>query len=116
MTVRPITTKEKFAEMESWLHSFDHKAVLQPAGAFHLFTKLDRVLAMTQQVAINTVFPAVNPKICTPRETTEISDCLHYWSANCPGGLHVAVPKNSHMHEHMAALGWKPKAVLYEPV
>lgn len=116
MTITPLTSPEQLAQLEPWLKSFDHKSIVNPIGRFHLFTKMARVLALTQQATVNALFPAINPKVCTPRETTEIADCFHSWNANTPGGLMVAVPDGSPMHAQMEVLGYQPYATLYEPI
>lgn len=114
MTITPVTSPEQVTSLGDWLESFGHKRIENPSGRFHLFTKLDRVLALTQQIQLPALFPAVNPNVCTPRETTEIVACFHHWNANQPHV--VAVPSESKMHEKMAALGYKPHAVLYESI
>lgn len=116
ISVMPVTSPEQLTHLKPWLESFEHKEVMQPVGKFHLFTKGERVLALTQQVVLNGLFPAVNPKVCTPRETTEIVNYFQAWNANQPGGLVVAVPSQSHMHEFMFKLRYKPRAVLYESI
>jgi hypothetical protein len=116
MTVMPLTSAEQLTQLKPWLESFEHKAIVEPVGKFHLFTKGERTLALTQQIVLNGLFPAVNPHVCTPRETTEIVNYFQAWNANMAGGLVVAVPSKSHMHEHMSKLGYRPKAILYESV
>lgn len=116
IVITPVTSVEQIAQLKPWLESFDHKVPVSPAGRFHLFSKGDRILALTQQTTLNALFPAVNPKVCTPRETSEIADCFRSWSANLNGGLSVSVPIGSPMHEQMGKLGYKPVSVLYESI
>ena len=116
MNITPLTSPDQLTQLEPWLRSFEHKPVVNPVGRFHVFTKMSRVLALTQQISINALFPAINPKECSPRETSDIVECFHNWNANLPGGLVVAVPAESHMHKHMAKLGYRPYATLYETV
>lgn len=115
MTVVPLTTPEQLSALTPWLQSFDHKPA-EPIGRYHLFSRMDRILGLSQQLLLNVLIPAVNPNTSTPRETAEIVNCFHNWNANTTGGLLVAVPSKSHMHEHMASLGYKAKAVLYESI
>src|ERR1700744_252930 len=112
MNVMPITSPEQLAALTGWLASFDHKPAV-PIGKYHVFTKGERVLALTQQIQLNALFPAVNPHVVTPRETVEIVQHFHAWSVNTDGGQVVAVPVSSHMHEKMESLGYRPKCVLY---
>jgi hypothetical protein len=116
MTIVALNSPDQLRQLEPWLKSFDHQLQPRPVGTFHLFTRMERTLALTQQTQINAVFPAVNPKVCTPRETTEIVECLRHWGSNMPGGLAVSVPSDSHMHNHMKSLGYRPASVLYEPI
>lgn len=115
MNIMPIVSPVQLEQLSPWLASFDHKPAT-PIGKFHLFTKAERILALTQQLAINVLVPAVNPHICTPRETTEIVDCFHAWEKNKEGGMSVVVPYESHMHEKMKKLGYQPRCILYDPI
>jgi hypothetical protein len=116
VNIMPLTSIEQVRQLKPWLESFDHHLPDPITGQFHLFTKGERVLALTQQAQLNVLFPAVNPKVVTPRETREIVDCFHAWSSIMPNGLKVSVPHDSPMHKHMAKLGYKPKAIIYESV
>lgn len=72
------------------------------------------MLAVTQQTQVNALIPAVNPNVCTPRETSEIVECFHHWNINQAGGFLTVVPSESHMHRFMDKLGYKPYAVFYK--
>lgn len=113
--IDPIVSREQLFAIRPWLESFNHQPITNPIGRYHSFAKGDRLLAVTQQTQLNTLVPAVNPNVCTPRETSEIVECFHHWEANQDAGLVTVVPQESHMHVHMDKLGYKPYAVLYKP-
>lgn len=116
VNIMPVASAEQLVQLKSWLETFDHHLPPNLNGRFHIFSKGERILALTQQTQINALFPAVNPHVSSPRETHEIVRCFHAWHAVTPGGLAVNVPSESHMHKHMEKLGYKPVSVLYEPI
>lgn len=116
VNIAAITSAEQLTGLKPWLETFDHGLPPNLVGKFHAFTKGERLLAITQQTQLTALFPAVNPKVCSPRETYEIVRAFHTWHAVMPGGLAVSVPTTSHMHKFMEKLGYRPLSVLYEPI
>lgn len=116
ISIAPILSPAELEGHRPWLQSFAHDVPANPTGRFHKFSEGDKVLALTQQTALNILAPAVNPNVVSPRQTKEIVAIFHAWSANTPGGLLANVPFSSHMHQRMVKLGYRPVSVLYESI
>jgi hypothetical protein len=114
LDIRPIMSVEELLKLQPWLESFNHSIPKTINGRFHTIHEGERLLAVTQQHQMEVLTPAVNPKEASPRDTYEIAKIFLAWHGNHPH--HVSVPSDSHMHPKMAMLGYKPVAVLYEPV
>lgn len=114
ISIIPVSSTQQLDILKPWLAEFDHVLPERLAGNWHVFEKDRRTLALTQQQQIAVLAPAINPNVATPRETHEIAQIVHAWSAITPGGLTINVPTGSHMHAHMEKLGFRPKSILYE--